>query len=39
MNTAFNFAAEAGRSMGTPYDCFIFQDVDLLVENDTLLYR
>lgn len=39
MNTGFEFAAKLGRDAGMPYDCFIFQDVDLLVEHDTLLYR
>lgn len=39
MNSGFEFAAAVGHKFGIPYDCFVFQDVDLLVEHDDLLYR
>lgn len=39
MNSGFEFAAAVGHKFGVPYDCFVFQDVDLLVEHDDLLYR
>ncbi|XP_039256959.2 beta-1,4-galactosyltransferase 2-like [Styela clava] len=39
MNTAFQYAIEAGNTEGRPFDCFVFHDVDLLAEYDTLFYR
>lgn len=39
MNSGFEFASAVGRKFGLPYDCFVFQDVDLLVEHDNLLYK
>ncbi|XP_039265411.2 beta-1,4-galactosyltransferase 2-like [Styela clava] len=39
MNTGFEIASMVGKVNGKPFDCFIFHDVDLLAEYDTLLYR
>lgn len=39
MNTGFEYARAAGDQNGTPFDCFVFQDVDLLMENDKLIYK
>nr|XP_039265414.1 beta-1,4-galactosyltransferase 1-like [Styela clava] len=39
MNTGFEFAVRTGQRSGIPFSCFIFQDVDLLPEYDTLRYQ
>lgn len=39
MNSGFKYATAAGNKSGTPFDCFIFQDVDMLMENDKLIYK
>lgn len=39
MNTGFEFAWKVGKQQNRSFDCFIFHDVDLLAEYDTLLYR
>nr|XP_039252302.1 beta-1,4-galactosyltransferase 4-like isoform X1 [Styela clava] len=39
MNTGFEFASEVGKARNQAFDCYIFHDVDLFVEHDSLLYR
>lgn len=39
MNTGFDFAHMIGKKFGKSYDCYVFQDVDLLPERDDLLYK
>lgn len=39
MNSGFNYASSVRDNVNASFDCFIFHDVDLLVENDNLIYR